>query len=163
VIDMINGSEYASTFHAALDPAGGNDGTGKVVDGTSATITAASTLEGADVNEKETEGIFTALIRLKQALQNNDSAEIGRAIGVLDKSTQNMNFARAELGIRQQGLDVIQSRLDTENTQIQSDLSNKYDADITQVVSDLAAQQTAYQAALKATASILQMSLLNYL
>jgi len=163
VVDLINKSDYHDMFQAALDPIGGNDGTWKVVDGTSATITAASTLEGADVNEKETEGIFTALIRLKQALQNNDSAEIGRAIGVLDKSTQNMNFARAELGIRQQGLDVIQSRLDTENTQIQSDLSNKYDADITQVVSDLAAQQTAYQAALKATASILQMSLLNYL
>ncbi len=163
VVTAINTSSYSSMFQASLDPIGGNTGLGYVVDGTSATITAASTLDGSDVNEKETEGIFTALIRLKQALQNNDTAGIERAMGLLDNGTQQLNFSHAELGARQQGLDAMKDRLGTENTELQKVLSNEYDADMTQVVSDLAGQQTTFQAALKATASILQMSLLNYL
>ncbi len=163
VVTAINTSGYSSIFHASLDPIGGNTGQGYVVDGTNATITAASTLDGSDVNQKETEGIFTALIRLKQALQNNDAAGIERAMGLLDKSTQQLNFSRAELGARQQGLDAMKGRLGTENVELQKVLSNEYDADITQVVSDLASQQVTFQASLRATASILQMTLLNYL
>ena len=98
VVTAINTSSFSSMFQASLDPIGGNDGTGYVVDGTNATITAASTLDGSDVNPQETEGIFTALIRLKQALQNNDEAGIQRAIGLLDNGTQQLNYAHAELG-----------------------------------------------------------------
>ena len=163
VVTAINTSGYSSMFHASLDPIGGNTGQGYVVDGTNATITAASTLDGSDVNKKETEGIFTALIRLKQALENNDTAGIQRAVGLLDNGTQQLNFSHAELGARQQGLDAMTDRLGTENTELQNVLSNNYDADITQVVSDLAGQQATFQASLKATASILQMSLFNYL
>ncbi len=163
VVTAINTSGYSSMFHASLDPIGGNTGQGYVVDGTNATITAASTLDGSDVNKKETEGIFTALIRLKQALENNDTAGIQRAVGLLDNGTQQLNSSHAELGARQQGLDAMTDRLGTENTELQNVLSNNYDADITQVVSDLAGQQATFQASLKATASILQMSLFNYL
>jgi flagellin-like hook-associated protein FlgL len=163
VVTAINTSSFSSMFQASLDPIGGNTGRGYVVDGTSATITAASTLDGSDVNKKETEGIFTALIRLKQALQNNDEAGIERAMGLLDNGTQQLNYAHAELGARQQGLDTMKDRLGSENLELQNVLSNEYDADITQVVSDLAGQQTTIQASLKATASILQMTLLNYL
>ncbi|MGA2059302.1 MAG: flagellar hook-associated protein FlgL [Thermoguttaceae bacterium] len=163
VVTAINTSGYSSMFQASLDPIGGNDGTGYVVDGTSATITSASTLDGSDVDQQETEGIFSALIRLKQALQNNDTAGIERAMGLLDTSTQQLDYAHAELGARQQGLDTMKDRLSSENIELQNVLSNEYDADITQVVSDLAGQQTTFQAALKATASILQMTLLNYL
>lgn len=163
VVTAINTSSVASMFHAALDPVGGNTGQGYVVDGTSAMITAASTLDGSDVNQEETEGIFTALIRLKQALQNNDTIGIERAVRLLDNGTQQMNLVNAELGVRQQGLDAMKDRLGAENTQLQSVLSNEYGADMTQVVSDLAGQQITFQAALKATASILQMTLFNYL
>ena len=100
---MINGSDYRSEFHAALIRPAAMTARGKVVDGTSATMTAASTLDGSDVNKKETDGIFTALIRLKQALENNDTAGIQRAVGLLDNATQQLNFSHAELGARQQG------------------------------------------------------------
>jgi flagellar hook-associated protein 3 FlgL len=163
VVDAINTSGAASMFHAALDPVGGNDGTGFVVDGTNATITAASILNGSDVNETETHGIFTAMIRLKQALQSNDTYGIQRALDILDSSTQQLDFAHAELGARQQGLVAMTDRLSSENIQLKTVLSNEYDADITQVISDLTGQQVAFQAALRASASILQMTLLNYL
>ena len=95
----------------SLDPVGRNDGSGFVEDGTSTTITSSNTLVGSDTNPKETEGIYTALIRLKNALSNNNDLEIQRSMALLDSSTQNMNFSRAELGTRQQGLDVMTERL----------------------------------------------------
>jgi flagellar hook-associated protein 3 FlgL len=163
VVTAINTSAVASMFRATLDPIGGNTGQGFVVDGTNATITSSTTLEGSDVNQKETQGIFTALIRLQHALEVDDEAGIARAMGLLDASTQQLDFSHAELGARQQGLDAMTTRLGTENIELQKVLSNEYDADITQVVSDLAGQQTTFQASLKATASILQMTLLTYL
>jgi flagellin-like hook-associated protein FlgL len=163
VVTAINTSPFASMFQAVLDPVGLNDGSGFVEDGTSTTITASNTLVGSDVNQKETEGIYTALIRLKNALSSNNDLEIQRSMALLDSSTQNMNFSRAELGTRQQGLDVMTQRLSNENIELNKVLSNDYDADLTTVVSQLAGQQAAIQASLRATASILQVTLLNYL
>ena len=145
VVTAINTSSVASMFQASLDPVGGNDGTGYVVDGTNATIATASTFDGSDVNPQETQGIYTALIRLQQALRNNDTAGIQRAVDMLDSGTQQLDFVHAELGANEQGLDAMKDRLTTENTQLQGVLSNEYDADMTQVISDLAGQQVAFQ------------------
>jgi len=88
-----------------------------------ATVAGSQVLTGADVNPRETESIFTALVRLRAALETYDPIEADRAMDLLDQSALNLNFARAELGAR----------------------------------------QLAYEASLRSTASILQMSLLNYL
>jgi flagellin-like hook-associated protein FlgL len=164
VVEAVSRSSAASLFHVELDPTGGhpNDGTGKV-DEMSALMTEAKTLDGRDVNQKETVGVFTALSRLEKALQSNDLPEIKRAMGLLDQSTQNLNFTHAELGTRQQGLDVMKDRLGNENIELQKVLSNDYDADMSVIVSNLAGQQVALEASLRATGSILQMTLLDYL
>lgn len=164
VVEAVNQSDAASLFYAALDPNDGNpnDGSG-VVDATSEFMTEIKVLDGRDVNKTETEGVFTALIRLKHALETNDLPEINRSIGVLDTSSTNLVFTRAELGTQQQGLDVMLDRLSSENIELQTALSNNYDADIVQAASDLSGLQIAYEAALRATASIMQMSLLDYL
>ncbi len=124
---------------------------------------AAAILTGADVNPRETEGLFTALNRLQRALETNDTREVTRAIELLDKSVLDLNFARAELGARQQGLDILKDRLDREDTDLQESLSINYDVDIVEVISDLTARQTAFEASLRSSAKIFQMTLLNYL
>jgi flagellar hook-associated protein 3 FlgL len=163
VVAAINTSSYSSMFHASLDPIGGSTADGLVSDGSTATIEGASTLDGSDVNETETQGIFTALIRLKQALLDNNTTGISRAVALLDKSTGQLNSTQVEVGVREQTLDTMTSRLSTENINLQSLLSDNYNADITQVASDLSAQQISYEASLKASASILQMTLFTYL
>jgi flagellar hook-associated protein 3 FlgL len=120
-------------------------------------------LTGADVNPREAVGLFTALLRLQHGLLNNDSWEIERAMAMLDQTTTNMNFARAELGARQQGLDLLQTRWEDEDTQIREDLSRDYDVDLTQVISDLTAKQVAMQASLQSIAQTARMTLLDYL
>jgi flagellar hook-associated protein 3 FlgL len=123
----------------------------------------AQTLTGRDVNPQETKSIFTALVRMQTALQNNDSLELQRAIDMLDQKTTDLNSARAELGVRQQGLETLQQRQETENTQLKQIMSADYDVDMAQAISDFTAMQYSFEAALKATAMIFQMTLLNYL
>ncbi len=152
-------------FDVQLDTSGGpNNGTG-AVDVATATMAGGEPdlLTGTDVNLQETEGLFTALLRLHHGLNNNDAWEVERSIEMLDSRVIDLNFSRAELGARQHGLDILNRRLDDENVELQQSLSLEYDADFVEVVSTLTARQMAFEASLKATAEIFQMSLLDYL
>lgn len=120
-------------------------------------------LDGRDTNPLETEGIFTSLLRLQAALERNDIPEAQRAIEMLDEQTVRMNFSRAELGAREQGLDVMQQRLVDENIELQAALSQDYDVDMIEAISQFTGRQIAYQAALQSSASIYKMTLLDYL
>lgn len=121
------------------------------------------TLTGRDVNPTEVAGAFTALLRLSAALKSNDPVQISRAVELLDASTLQLNDARAEIGARQQGLDAIKSRLESEVISLEESLSNEIDVDLAQAISDLTARQASYQATLQTTASISRLSLLDYL
>jgi flagellar hook-associated protein 3 len=143
-----------------------NAGTGLVAPSAGtidAMTTGVQTLSGEDVNPQETQGIFTALMRIRDALTNNDQIELERAFGILDESNTNLSYTRADLGAREQGLDLTQEHLASENIDLQTALSDNHDVDFVQVVSDLTARQTAYQASLMSLGKIMQISLLNYL
>jgi flagellar hook-associated protein 3 len=156
-------------FSFQLDPAQSpNDGSGSL------TPTAAADsfvmqggkpdlLTGSDVNSTETEGLFTALVRLKVALDSNDSYQLERSLQMLDDQMVNTTFARAELGAREQGIDSLQTQNDSQNIEIQSAISTDYDVDLATVISDLAGRQAGYQASLSSMGKIMQMTLLNYL
>jgi flagellar hook-associated protein 3 FlgL len=120
-------------------------------------------LAGSDVNPQTTPGVFTALLQLTQALGNNDTTGVQNALSLLDQSTVNLSNAQAELGASQQGLDALQTRAQTQQTDLQQLMSNEYDTDVAQAASDLTAEQVAYEASLRATGSILQFTLLNYI
>ncbi|MCS7305182.1 MAG: hypothetical protein NZ602_08770 [Thermoguttaceae bacterium] len=120
-------------------------------------------LTGQDVNPQETEGLFTALLRLHEGLIRNDNWLIERAIAMLDQRVVDLNFSRASLGARQQGLDILQQRLEEEDLHLQTALSSDIDADMVRVVSEFVGRQATYEAALRAVAQIFQLSLLNYL
>jgi flagellin-like hook-associated protein FlgL len=121
------------------------------------------TLTGADVNPLETEGLFTALLRLQQGLEANDLRTLQRAMEMLDAYGLRLNAARADVGARQQGLDTLQSRLETEEVQLREVLSLEHDADVVEVASNLSARQLALEAALLSTGKIFQMNLLQYI
>ena len=58
---------------------------------------------------------------------------------------------------------MLKTRLTDENTQLQSSLSDETDVDMVQAISNLTAKQYSLQASLQTTASILKLSILNYL
>ncbi len=168
-LDIVAAMVGDPDFVVALDPPDGapNDGSGFVATATPVptptTSGGSEILTGWDSNPLETEGIFTALVRLHAALKANDLPEISRAIEMLDEQVIQMNLSRAELGVRQQGLESTQIRLDSENVDIQAVLSQDLDADMVEVISNLTARQIAFEASMRSAASMLRLTLLDYL
>lgn len=160
--DADAGALFSATLSETNDP--GNTGEGAVIAVDDYLASGrASVLTGNDCNPLETGGVFTAIVRLRNALLYNDTLETQRAIDILDAAVTDLNFSRAELGARQQSLEVIKSRLDIEEVELKESLSMEYDVDISETISNLAGRMTAYEAALKAMGSISQMSLLDYI
>ena len=167
IIDLLADDATASAlFSATLDTAEANDGSG-VVAATAAPMELAggepAMLTGRDTSPTETKGIFTALLRLERALIDNDLPQIQRSIELIESSVLQLNFARAELGAKQQGLDILSQRLDAEELDLREVLSEEHDVDIVEVISQMTARQMALEASMQATAQMVQMTLLNYL
>ncbi len=120
-------------------------------------------LTSEDRNTKEVDSVYNTLIRLRQALEDNDSEAIGRAVDRLDVDIERATFARGEIGTRLQTLDVVETRLQDENVQLKSALSNEIDVDLVEAISNLTARQYALQASLKTAANILNLSILDYI
>lgn len=130
---------------------------------TNASSNGGARLTGRDVNPQQVDGAFTALIRLRQALESNDTRGIARAIEQLDAAAKDFSFARAELGVRQQSLDLMQTRLDNEVLELKSTLSDEIDSDFAAVISELVSRQAAMQASLQTIAQTFRLSLLDFL
>ena len=67
------------------------------VSGTVATIT------GSDPNPQEVSGVFDTLLRLSQALTNNDQPEIQRTTALLDQDSSRVSLAKASWGCASRG------------------------------------------------------------
>ncbi len=134
-------------------------------------VTAGGTLDGAavglitgvDVNPLETKGAFTSLVRLNQALNDNDLLGIQRAAGMLDDDITRLNFTRAEMGARQLGMGVLEYRLEDEEIELRRALSMEIDDDLVATVSRMAARQASFEASLRTIAMTFQMTLLDFL
>lgn len=124
---------------------------------------ASMTLTATDTNPLEVEGVFTALLRLQNALEKSDEVAIARGITLLDSANTQFTFVRAEIGARQQSLDSVQTQLEDQDSMLQETMSLNFDADIAEVASKLALQESVYAASMKAMAMISNMSLLDYI
>lgn len=120
-------------------------------------------LVGTEPNPQESGGVFNLLLRLQTALQKGDNAELQRLSPMLDKEIGRVTQVRGEVGTRLKLLDDVEGRLSDESIQVQADISENFDTDMTTVVTQLVAQQTALEATLKAAASSFQYTLLNYI
>jgi flagellar hook-associated protein 3 FlgL len=120
-------------------------------------------LTSDDKHTLETDSVFNTLLRLKTALQNNDTQEIGRSLDRLDTDFSRVSFARSDMGSRLQSLDTIGEKLKDENVQLKQALSDDTDVDLAQAISDMTARQYAFQASLQTAAQTLNMSLLDFI
>jgi flagellin-like hook-associated protein FlgL len=120
-------------------------------------------LAGTDQNFLEPASVFTTLIRLADALETGDINAMERAISQIDEDIRRATFARAEVGAREQALDLTQKNIEDEDVQLQSALSGEIDVDLVEAISNLTARQVSLQAALQTMGNILQLSLLDYL
>jgi flagellar hook-associated protein 3 FlgL len=105
-------------------------------------------------------GVLNDLIT---SLNNNDVTGIGTSISGLDSSLKQLQAAQGDVGARENRLQNADNILASTKDYLTKAVSAKQDSDLTQVLSDLAKQQIAYQATLAATAKFSQLSLLDYM
>lgn len=154
VVEALNNSQAAEEL--GLLPVGESR---RSVSGGGATLT----LTGRDVNPQETNSVFTALIRMRDALRSNDQNEMARAFGLIDQGNNRVTFSRAEIGARQQGLETLQTRLDDEEIELKDSLSNEIHTDLAEAISNLSSRQAALQASLQLMAQTSKLTILDYL
>jgi len=121
------------------------------------------TLAGADVNPLEVSGLFNSLLRLHDALTNFSHERLSRAVALLDEDFDRVVFARSELGARNQTIDTVKTQLEDEVIELQSNLSDNIDTDLTEAISTFTARQAAMQATLQFSATLLRMTLLDFI
>jgi flagellar hook-associated protein 3 FlgL len=96
-------------------------------------------------------------------LKTDDGAALQADLGLLDAKTDEVLGVRALNGARQNRLEAALSRLtEVEGAALQQ-LSETEDVDIAKAMIEFSSQQAAYQAALRAGASIVQVSLMDFL
>ncbi|MBL9084038.1 MAG: hypothetical protein JNK76_19630 [Planctomycetales bacterium] len=123
----------------------------------------ADVLTGIDANPQGVQGIFSTLLMLRDAIANSDNAALEKAVAALDRDATSLSFSRAELGTQLAGLDVLSDRLSAESISLKGALSLEIEVDFVAAVSELAARQASFEASLKVSATLAQMTLLDYL
>jgi len=133
-------------------------------DETSATSTTGE-ITSEDRHSQEVDSVFNSLLRLGDALLGGVDAvpEIGRSIDRLDDDLDRVTNARGEIGSRVVNLDSLQFRLEDEEVELRATLSRELDVDLTEAISNFTARQASLQASLQVTASLLQLSVLDFL
>lgn len=89
--------------------------------------------------------------------------EFSAGITFMQESLNQTNLALTNCGTRGAKLDLIESRLMSQQTTFETLQSNNEDADITEVAIKLNSAELTYQASLMATGKIMQTSLLNFI
>lgn len=108
-------------------------------------------------------GIFTSLIRFRDALTANDRTAIGAASTALTGEADRMLRARGEIGARVRRVDLAGERLEGDAVRLQAQAATLEEADLTQEMVDLQMRDAALQAALSATAKSLTTGLIAFL
>ncbi|MED1791111.1 flagellar hook-associated protein FlgL [Brevibacillus nitrificans] len=120
-------------------------------------------VKGADVfnSPSSTDNIFTLLTNISSKLRSGEQAT--DYLDEVDEKSNQILSVRTALGARVNRLELTQNRLDSQNLNVNTLLSNNEDADMSEVYTDLKMQESVYQSALSIGARVIQTSLVDYL
>jgi flagellar hook-associated protein 3 FlgL len=124
---------------------------------------ATTVINGADVSGVEVEGVFTSLIRMRQAIEGGQVEDMARVTQALENDIHRMALARGLIGARQQSIERTRDLSAEQQLQLKSIESQELDSDLAEVISQLTARQAALQASLQLMGQSSQLSLFNYL
>jgi len=102
------------------------------------------------------------LVTLRDALTSGDQTALATANTTLGSDDENLTNAVAENGAVQSRIESEQTQQQSESTELSTLISNATSADLPTTIVKLNQAQLAYQAALQTAASVMHMSLLNY-
>jgi flagellar hook-associated protein 3 FlgL len=148
---------------AAYDSSGsyvGDDGTvtRTVAEGTKVRVDS----NGEDVFGTGNNQVFSVLADISDHMQN-DPSQLSDDLDRLDTAMKSIQVAQASVGARTNRVETLQQTANDRQVDLQSQLSEVEDIDLPKTITDMTLQQTAYQAALGATAKVIQPSLMDFL
>ncbi|MER3462796.1 MAG: hypothetical protein C4342_07420, partial [Armatimonadota bacterium] len=121
-------------------------------------------MEGNLLVDQQVIAAHAALYDAEQRLLSGDVAGLsGVTLQLLQDAGTAINMLRGEVGHRQKQLESAQQIAQRRTDDFTKAISDKEDADMTQVVTDLSAAQAVYQASLASFAVVGRLSLLDYL
>jgi flagellar hook-associated protein 3 FlgL len=156
------GAKAYNTDGTLADPAAIGVGTGvvrTVAEGARVRID----VEGPDVFGASPNSVFDRLAALSTALKTNDTAAISAAVDSLKGDADRISNVRADIGARTVRVENAQSVANDATLTLKNALSEVENVDLAKATVELGLQEVAYQAALGATAKVLQPSLLDFL
>ena len=106
--------------------------------------------------------MFTDLIALRDEL-NSGTTPTQADVSMVDNYLNSMINTNAEAGAMENRYSLIQTQLNSQTQSLQTTQSNLGDTDVAAATIKLEEQQTALQAALQTGATVVQLSLANYL
>lgn len=133
------------------------------MNGTESSGDPSGALIGSDPNPQEAEGILNLLVRLEKALRTADDAELNRLSPEIIAEIDRFSEVRADVASRLQTIEQVDGRLRDRDVSLRENLSEVFDADIAEVLTEVAARQSALEATLKVSAQTSSLLLINYL
>ena len=106
--------------------------------------------------------LFSVLADISTSLRT-DPTQLNGDLVALDGVMKNMITTLADVGVRYNRVDQMRTAADDHKVDVEATLSGIEDIDVAKTTLDLSVQRAAYQAALQATAHIVQPSLLDFL
>ena len=131
--------------------------------GLTASPASGGVLAGADANVVSARGVFANLGKLRDTLRSNDQAGITAAAEGLAADFARSSRVRGETGARLQSFEARQGRLEDQDVATKALLADLAEVDITEAISRFQTLQTSLQASMQTSASILNLSLLDFL
>ena len=154
----VNTAGPAYTFAvSATPPVGGR----QVEVGAGQTVTANH--DGQTVFGDSTSGVLKSLQDLAAALAGGGQAPVTTSIAAIDVSMQHVQDLFAETGARANQLQITDSNLSALSNALTKHTSDLQDVDLETALTELTGRQTAYQAAMLATAKVAGLSLTDYI
>lgn len=115
------------------------------------------------------------MAHVEKVLQSDaTSEEISSALGVevtsdggdipaLDSLYENTLTVRAEVGARQNRIEMMENRLEIQNVNVTKQMSQNEDADYAKTITEMVTQESIHQAALSVGAKIIQQTLVDFI
>ena len=139
-----------------LIPPGASEATGGLVG-------AVDTIIGVDYVPRDAGGALDTLLRLQVAVGEGDIPEIERLQAKLDIDLDRASRSRGRVGVWSKNLEQLKAVSEDKVIQLQSQLSDEIDADLTTVISDLTQRQVALEASMRVIGQTSQLTVLNFL
>jgi len=107
--------------------------------------------------------VFAVLSSISDALRSNDTDAMSTALTKLDSASNSLKNTLSDVGARYNRITQMKQSAQDRLLSVTSQLSEVEDVDLPKTIMEMQLQQTSYQAALAASAKVIQPSLIDFL